>query len=396
MEKATRQHTKDHNRTLVLRTIYAHDQISRADIARMTQLTRTTVSDIVSDLITDGLVCESGLGPSYGGKNPILLSLIEDSRLMIGIDISHNKFRGAIVNLRGKLRDLIIITLDGQDGDEAIQMVYKIIDELIEKVDHPLLGIGVGTPGLVNTQEGLILDAVNLDWQNLPLTKLLQERYQVPVCVLNDSQAAAIGEKTYSKGYHTDDSLVLINVRHGIGAGIVIHGSLYQGDDGCAGEIGHWVVVPKGGELCRCGNHGCLETVASAQAILKKAKDRIADYPDSKISHDPARIDLENIKTAFDEQDDLARLLVFDTAKYIGMAIAYLVSTLNIQKIVLVGDMTSFGDKWLEAISLSMMKYSLNKPLQNTQITIGQSGENSIILGVTAMLANNFSLLFTK
>ena len=105
MEKATRQHTREHNQNLVFKTIITHDQISRAEISRKTRLTRTTVSGIVADLISHGLVEEVGLGPSFGGKNPILLRLVEDSRLMIGIDISHNQFRGATVNLRGKIKD---------------------------------------------------------------------------------------------------------------------------------------------------------------------------------------------------------------------------------------------------------------------------------------------------
>ena len=145
----------------------------------------------------------------------------------------------------------------------------------------------MGTPGLVNTAEGLIINAVNLNWQNLPLTFLLQERYHIPVSILNDSQAAAIGEKTYGKGYQPEDNMVLINILHGIGAGIVIHGSLFQGDGGSAGEIGHLVMVQEGGDLCRCGNYGCLETVASVQALVKKARARIKGVPESRLPHDP-------------------------------------------------------------------------------------------------------------
>ncbi len=396
MEKATRQHTKEHNRALVLRTIFAHEQISRAEIARVTKLTRTTVSSIVSDIITEGLVEEVGVGTSYGGKNPILLSLVEDSRWMIGLDLSHNEFRGAIVNLRGVICDVIAMSIEGYDGDDALEILYQIVDRLIKKAaTHPLLGIGVGTPGLVNTQEGVIINAVNLNWKDLPLTHLLQERYNLPVYVLNDSQAAAIGEKTFGKGYSPEESMVLINIRHGIGSGIIIHGSLFQGDGGCAGEIGHIVVVKEGGELCRCGNHGCLETVASAQALIKKARAGIKDFPESILPHEPKQINLAAIQKAFNANDPFAQRLVFDTAHYIGMVISDVVSILNIQKIVFVGDMTCFGEPWLNAIRNSAQKYSLQKPILNTKIEIGQSGENSIILGATVILATDYSLLFT-
>lgn len=395
MEKATRQHTKDHNRALVLKTIFAHEEISRAEIARITRLTRTTVSEIVEDILAEGLIREVGVGHSSGGKNPVLLSLVADSRWMIGLDLAHNQFRGAIVNLRGVFREEVTIPFEGTDGDKALQLVYNIVDQLMQKVTHPLLGIGVGTPGLVNTAEGLIINAVNLNWQNLPLTSLLQERYHIPVSILNDSQAAAIGEKTYGKGYQPEDNMVLINILHGIGAGIVIHGSLFQGDGGSAGEIGHLVMVQEGGELCRCGNHGCLETVASVQALVKKARARVKEIPESRLPHDPEKIDLAAIDAAFTSGDPLAQELVFETAKYLGIAISNVVGVLNIQKIVLVGDMTRFGKPWLEAIRETMYQCSLKRPLQNTTIQIAQSGENSIILGATAMLANNYSLLFT-
>lgn len=395
MEKATRQHTKDHNRALVLKTIFAHEEISRAEIARITRLTRTTVSEIVEDILAEGLIQEVGVGHSSGGKNPVLLSLVADSRWLIGLDLAHNQFRGAIVNLRGVFREEVTIPFEGTDGDKALQLVYSIVDQLMQKVTHPLLGIGVGTPGLVNTAEGLIINAVNLNWQNLPLTFLLQERYHIPVSILNDSQAAAIGEKTYGKGYQPEDNMVLINILHGIGAGIVIHGSLFQGDGGSAGEIGHLVMVQEGGDLCRCGNYGCLETVASVQALVKKARARIKEVPESRLPHDPDKIDLAAIDAAFTSGDPLAQELVFETAKYIGLAISNVVGVLNIQKIVLVGDMTRFGKPWLDVIRETMYQYSLKRPLQNTTIQIAQSGENSIILGATAMLANNYSLLFT-
>ena len=139
MEKATRTHTKEHNRNLVLKTIFGHENISRAEIARKTRLTRTTVSDIVSDLIDDGLVSEIGIGQSQGGKNPILLSLIEDSRWLIGLDLAQNQFRGAVVNLRGKIRDVVTIPVNDGDGIEALSLVYQILDKLISSTSQPLI-----------------------------------------------------------------------------------------------------------------------------------------------------------------------------------------------------------------------------------------------------------------
>jgi glucokinase-like ROK family protein len=394
MEKATRQSTKEHNRNLVLKNVFEHETISRAEIARITHLTPTTVSDIVATLIEEGLVAEIGVGPSYGGKSPILLSLQENSRVLIGLDLAHNQFCGALVNLRGKIHQAISLPVDERSGDGALSLVYTILDRLIASASQPLLGIGVGTPGLVNTREGVVIHAVNLNWTDLPLTHLLEERYHIPVSVLNDSQAAAVGEYTYGKDHHSDENLVVINARHGLGAGLILHGTLFQGSGGSAGEIGHTVVIPEGGLPCRCGKHGCLETVASAQALIIQARAQAALHPTTQLPHDPEKMNLEVIEEAFAAGDPLAQQLVLATARFLGVAIANLVGVLNIEKIVLSGDMTRFGEPWLNMIREVMLKSSLTESAHGTQVEIGELGESSILLGASAILVKDYSLLF--
>jgi hypothetical protein len=154
MEKATRQHTKEHNINLVLETIFDNESIGRAEISRITRLTRTTVSDIVADLISEGLVKEVGMGSSIGGKSPILLSLVADSWYLIGLDLTRKKFSGAIVNLRGEIRDKVVHDIQGLDGEAALASVYAILDRLTHTSYKPLVGIGIGALGLVNTTEG--------------------------------------------------------------------------------------------------------------------------------------------------------------------------------------------------------------------------------------------------
>lgn len=362
----------------------------------MTNLTRSTVSDIVSDLIEGGLVSEIGVGQSQIGKNPILLSLIEDSRWLIGLELAQNQFRGAVVNLRGKIRDVVTIPVNENMGINALPLVYQILDRLIRSTNRPLSGIGVGAPGLVNTSEGIVVDAVNLSWKDLPLTRLLEERYRLPVSIMNDCHAAAIGEKTYGKDFQKDENLVLINVHHGIGAGIIINQEIFQGDGGFAGEIGHTVVVHENGEVCRCGKRGCLETVASAKALIRQAREMVKQYPDCKLARDPRGVSLDTVEEAFHAGDPLSYDLVLKTANYLGMAISNLVCILNIEQVVLEGNMTRFGSVWLDRIRTVMMNYSLDRPSQKTRLEIGQLGENATILGAAAVFANNYSYLFTR
>ena len=349
---------------------------------------------MVSELIAEGLVSEIGVGQSQGGKSPILLSLIEDSRWLIGLDLAQNQFRGAVVNLRGKIRDVVTIPINDGEDIEALAVVYQIIDTLKSSTSQPLCGIGVGAPGLINTSEGLIVNAVNLNWKNMPLTSLLEKRYHLPVSVLNDCQAAAIGEMTYGKDSQKDDNLVLVKVHHGIGAGIIIGREIFQGDGGFAGEIGHVVVVHDRGAICRCGKRGCLETVASAQALIRQAKELVKEHPDCGLPQDSQKISLEAVEAAFQAEKPLVRELVLKTADYVGMAVANLVGILNIERVVLAGDMTRFGAPWLDRVRMVMMDYALDRPLEDTQVEIGELGENAVVLGAAAVFANNYSYLF--
>ncbi len=155
-QKATREQTRVHNSRLVLKTIYDREQISRADIARETRLTRTTISDVVAELMEQGLVEEVGYGPPTGGKPPILVSVIDDSRHLIGLDLASDEFCGAVVNLRGQIRYQERLPLDGGDGQAALELVYTLIDRLVAVADRPLLGIGIGTPGLMDPIDGVV------------------------------------------------------------------------------------------------------------------------------------------------------------------------------------------------------------------------------------------------
>ena len=380
MKKATHQQTKQHNRDLVLRTIFANESISRAEVARVTHLTRTTVSDVFNGLLTEGLVEEVGRGESIGGKSPILLSIVADSRYLIGLNLAQDKFTGAILNLRGEIKEMVESPVHDDNGENALNLVYQMLDQLMKKKIKPIVGIGVGTPGLVNTREGVVVNAVNLEWQNLPLSQLLEKKYKLPVLVLNDSQAAAIGEYVYGGEHAPDKNLVVVNVIHGIGAGILINGRLFQGDGGGAGEIGH-VVVQENGELCRCGKRGCLETISSARAVVQQLN------MDS----------LEDVISSFQSGNPKAKDVVGKAGHYLGASLANLIGTLNIQKIVLTGDMTRFGDAWLKEVNTSMQTGALSRMAEGTKLEIGKLDYRACILGASAfLLLDDYSLLFNE
>ena len=375
-QKATQQQTKTFNSRLVLQTIYELGQTSRADIARRTNLTRTTVSDLVAELQERGLVTEIGYGPSVGGRSPILLSIVNDARHIISLDLANDEFRGAVVNLRNEVVQTASLPVASRHGPDAVTHVYSLLDRLLATTDQPILGIGIGTPGLVDTANGVVLRAVNLDWQDLPLGRLLQERYKLPIYLANDSQLAALAH--YMASEETDlANLVVLTVGHGVGAGLILNGRLFQGDGFGAGEIGH-VRVVEGGELCRCGNYGCLETVVSTQAISRRA----AALPGGG----PAGGSVAAVQAACEAGDAGAGALIAETGRYLGMAVASLIGILNIQRILVMGPVAQFGERLRTAIEAEMRVRALPTLAQATTVTVAPYLPNSVIQGAAVLL----------
>jgi glucokinase-like ROK family protein len=388
-QKATHQQTRDYNQRLVLQTIFDRGEISRADVARLTGLTRTTVSQAVGTLLDQKLVKEIGQGASTGGKTPILLNVPPNARNLIGVDLGSDEFSGAIVDLRGQVRYRLRLPLDGRQGQDALELAYELIDALQVRVTSPLLGIGVGVPGVINPAKGSSVHwAVNLSWLDLPLRDLLQKRYQVPVYVANDSQVAALAESFFSK--HRHRNLIVIKVGRGVGAGIVIDGQLWKGDHFGAGEIGH-VRVVENGPRCNCGHYGCLEALVSTGAIVQRARTaakavrKTALRVPGKTLHD---LTFDDLVAANDRDDPVARAVVLETGKYLGIAVANLVSAFNIQHLFIGDYGARFGQPLLDEVRATVQQCALNTLTENTVIELSAIGDDSVILGASALLLN--------
>ncbi|MDX1520592.1 MAG: ROK family transcriptional regulator [Anaerolineae bacterium] len=387
VKKATRHHTKAHNQRLILRTIYDRGQISRADIARRTGLTRTTVSTTISKLMKDGLVEEIGVGSSAGGKPPTLLHIVDNSRHLIGLDLANRIFQGAIFDLRGNIIHRRSLSAENQTGEAAVKLVYDLIDELMALTSRPVLGIGIGTPGLMDVQQGIVRKAVNLGWYDLPLRACLQERYDLPVHIANDSQVAALAEYTFGAS-QGQQNLIVIKAGRGTSAGLIINRQLYQGTTNGASEIGHVRVVDNG-EPCPCGNTGCLETVASSQALVRQAQRLALADPNSALHQfvaDPARITTDTVLEAFDTGDAAIVQLVTGVGRYLGVAVAHLIGVLNIQQIIISGSLARFGDTLLVAIREAMQAYASALISADNRVEFSTLEQDIVICGTAALL----------
>lgn len=369
MQKATRQQTKNHNTSLILKTIYHAGEISRADIARATRLTRPTVSSIVVELIENRFVIETGQGPSAGGKRPTLLSVAHNAHQLICVDLGSQEFRGAVLNLRGDIIHRLDVTSHQHTGDEALDLAFTLIDQLIEQTTEDLLGIGIGTPGLIDAKAGVVINALNLGLVNVPLRDLVRDRYQKPVYIANDSHMAALAEFTFGPT-RDSNNLVVIKMGRGVGAGIIVHGQPFYGDGMGAGEIGH-VVVEENGRSCTCGNRGCLETVASTTVILQQTN-----------------LTWEALVAAYENGETAVINLITRIGQHLGKAIASLVGSTNIHHIVITGRIAQFGQPLLDTIQAEMEHRAMPIMAKKTEVSFAEFGNEVVMLGCSAMILN--------
>jgi predicted NBD/HSP70 family sugar kinase len=372
-EKATHKQTRTFNQQLVLRALHDHSPLSRADLARLTGLTRTSVGDLVGSLIDEGLIEEVGRGRSSGGKSPILLQVAPDGRHLIGLDLGDDQFSGAVVNLRGEILRSIHLPLDGRNGDAALELVFELVDAVRAHADAPLLGIGVGAPGIIDTDHGTVRWSVNLDWAELRLGPLLEQRYGVPVVVANDSHAAALAELTFLRRPRPNN-LIVIKVGRGVGAGIILNGQLFQGDGYGAGEFGH-VSMGRADVPCRCGRNGCLETLVSMTALV-----------DAAGAVEPSITDEGGLLAAFRAGASGVRRIVLDAARELGIAVGWLIGVLNVRHVLLVGPVAELGDAWLDEVRQHARSSVMSVLARDTQIEFGHVHDDVVVLGASALL----------
>jgi len=307
-------HARAHNRSMVLQHLFHSGPMSRADLARSTSLTRVTVSDLVSVLIAEELVEELGIRPEARvGKPATLVGMRTADFQIVVVDLADDAWmRGAVLRLTGDVIARRSVALEGRTGRGALVALEQFCRDLLAAADRPVLGVGIGSPGVIDSL-GTVVEAPNRDWYDVPLATDLTKRLGVPTYVANDANTAALGEFTY--GGAGASGLMVLTVGQGVGAGIVLDGTLVQGHRHAAGEIGHVTVVDDDGAggpapQCACGRRGCLETVLSVPALRRRV---------AGLSPQAADVELASV----------GRLL--------GIALAPVVSALNLSEVLFSG-----------------------------------------------------------
>jgi predicted NBD/HSP70 family sugar kinase len=356
--KALPEDARHHNRSLVLQWLFRHGPTSRADLSRATHLTRVTISDLVAELLGDGLVEEVGrrAEPSVG-KPATLVGIVPDARHVVCLDLSDDeRFTGALVNLAGKVLVRRSRRRTARTGAAAADVAVELAAELASETTQPVLGVGVGSPGLVGAS-GVVVESDNLRWFELPLGRLITDRLGVPTHVVNDANAAALGEYTF--GEAAGRSLLVVKIGQGVGAGLLIDGRLYVGDGYAAGEIGH-VVVDERGEPCACGRRGCLERAVAAPFLRHRLA--AADSPAAK-----PRV----LRAA---------------GRRLGMALATVVSALNLSEVILSGPVDVLSEPFRTAALDTIRMRTMPAVGDHVDVRYSALDEDDVLLGAAVLV----------
>lgn len=365
--------------------------MSRAKIARVLHLSPATVTRIVSELIEENLVLEIGTDNSTGGRRPTLLEFNYAANAIIGIDMGGTQIVGVLADLGGNIiQKASLPSFSGKGQKDSLEQLTKVIEQLLSNPrleDQELRGIGIGAPSITLHQEGIVVWAPSLGWRNLPLKKILEDRFQVPVFVENDVNLAALGESWYGtgKGIH---NLVCISIGTGIGAGIIIGGKLYRGYSEAAGEVGY--LVPDSSYLGKRYEHfGCIETLSAGPGIVRRALAAMEEGRETilreLVGGDLKALTAEKVFEAARRGDPLAQEVVDETIDYLSIIVASVAAILNPELIVLGGGIARSADLLIEPIRQRVEGVVPMMP----PIKASELGENAAVMGAIAMVLHS-------
>ena len=353
--KVLPEHARAHNRSLVLQHLFHEGPTSRADLARATSLTRVTISDLVSVLITEGLVEELGTRPGQRvGKPAILVGLRTDAYQIVAVDLTEfGRMRGAVLSLTGEIVVRRQLDIDGRTGDELVDLLTRFVRRLVAAANHPVIGVGVGSPGIIDL-DGRVVEAPNRGWYDVPLAEILGDRMGLPVHVANDANTAALGEFTYGGG---SSGMLVVTVGAGVGAGIVVDGVRLHGQGDAAGEIGHVTVVDHG--ECACGRVGCLETVLSVPALRRAIADKTQEDSDAALA---------------------------SAGRVLGVTLAPVVSALNLTEVLLSGPRDLLDGPLREAALDTIRQRTMPAINSGLQLRMAALDEDVVLAGAAVLV----------
>ena len=308
----------------------------------------------------------------------------------IGVDLGGTKVKLGIVTEDGRIQKKISVpTLANEGAEKSISQILKGIKDLLKGNKKNILGIGVGSPGVVSLKKGTVEDPPNLPgWGKVHLGKIISKEFSLPTFVENDANAAAIGELIYGAGKELD-SFIMVTLGTGVGGGVIYQKKLFRGDFGGAGEIGH-ATIDINGPKCKCGSFGCLETYLGNNFIIKKVKEELKNNPNSKIleliDNDIEKLSPRIIHEASLLKDEYSLGIIKELGENLGYGLASIVNVFDISNIILGGGVSGFGRPLFKSTKESLKSRVLS-PLR-PRIKVLQAGlkNNAGIKGASSLV----------
>ncbi|PTX64622.1 glucokinase-like ROK family protein [Melghirimyces profundicolus] len=376
----TPREMKRMNQRLILQTIRRKQPISRTEISEMTSISRTTVSQLIDEMMEEGVVRETGRGssPTQGGRKPVFLSIDDDSGFVCGLDIGGSSITFVVCNLSGKVVSKEVVSTPVSLGLESL---FRLIERFLDNAPVPverLIGLGVGAPGITRFHDGVVLSAPSLGWTDLPLKEEMEDRFNLPVYVENDVNMAALGECWLGAG-KGKRHVVMITVGTGIGCGLILNGDLYRGSRWASGEIGFMVTDSHAVEHWDdpvFSGFGYMESKAGGPAIARQYLRGLKDTDGTLVS---------NAKDIFDlwrKGDETAGAVIWEANKHLAAGIVNVVVLFDPEVVILGGGLMKSQDLLLPQILKTVKRFAPIQP----EIRISQLGDDAGALGAGALV----------
>ena len=368
---------REHNRGRVVRVLRDRGTASRAEIARLTGLSRSTVSSLISELQDIGLVVERRATPNGAagqqGRPPVLLGLDRSAGALVGLDFSHADIRVAVSDLSRTILAERVIEMDvDHAGLSALDAAAELVRDALDEADIPIarvLGAGMGLSGPLDHEHDTVhRSAILPTWGGIHPGAELDRRLDIPVHIETDANLGALAEVTRGAARGVQDAVYLM-IAAGIGAGVIVGGRLVHGAGGTAGELGH-VMVDDDGPICRCGNRGCLETVAAGPAIISLLAPAYG-----------AGLTLDEVLRMVEAGEAGPVRAVTDAGHAVGRAVAALCNVLNPEAVIIGGELSAAGDALLDPIRTSIERHAIRPAADDVKVVRSELGERAEVLG---------------
>ena len=388
---------KRNNMKYVLETIRKEEPISRKSISEKVGLTTSSITNIVGQLIEDSYLIETGVGESIGGRKPIMLEINPKGGYAIGVEMDATDIICIITDFKAnKIAENRGKTLLSEGVDNVMKRLIELIEETIEKANIPrerIMGIGLVSAGPYDYRKGTMINPPNfIGWHDVPIRDIVQDALGISTFFEKDTQGAAIAEYWFGQAENVQSLFAMIVKEVGVGGGIIINGNVYHGFQNGAGDIGH-MVIDSEGPACSCGSYGCLETLSSGVAIANKVISRIKRGESSILSKkvdDIETINIFMVIEAFYEGDELCSLVIKNSAKYLGLAIADIINLFSPEMIVIGGQIPDMCPEFAQIAIEHAMRRKYPSHNKNVRIITSTYKEEQQAYGGVGVVFHNF------